>query len=320
VGIDLKKEIKLSDLFKRSSKQATPEPELAGDVEATVASDEASASEPKKHVSLFKRRPKEPKAATEKAEALDTTVGDAGIEEQPKRRSRLKRERQPKAERPTEGGAVAPAIPIMRAFNLLPKEDSRHAAHRRPTTAKLILVAVGLVSLVALGGMYMITGAQVSDKRATRDDLGSQLQSLRLEQQRRAEAAGKETDPALLQEQQARTAALSTALGKRVAWDRFLRDLSLVLPDDVWLQALQAAPPAPTDPAAGVVTAAGSTLTFTGATHAQDGVARFLSRLETLPELSRVTLLSSALVPLGTKEVVQFSITAVVKPPVGAAT
>src|SRR5207237_8723623 len=46
------------------------------------------------------------------------------------------------------------------------------------------------------------------------------------------------TQSALASENSARVAALSSALGVRTPWDRILRELSLVLPNDVKLTAL----------------------------------------------------------------------------------
>jgi len=40
---------------------------------------------------------------------------------------------------------------------------------------------------------------------------------------------------AILSQREQRTLALAAAIGKRVAWDRILRRMTLVLPDDVWL-------------------------------------------------------------------------------------
>ena len=67
----------------------------------------------------------------------------------------------------------------------------------------------------------------------------------------------------------ARIGALSAALSGRVAWDRVLRQVSLVLPEDVWLSNLSAAAPDTTQAAA-----TGSGFTLTGATYSQNGVAR----------------------------------------------
>jgi Tfp pilus assembly protein PilN len=48
---------------------------------------------------------------------------------------------------------------------------------------------------------------------------------------------------ALVADKQARVAALNTALSRRIAWDRILREFALVLPDDVWLLSMSATAP-----------------------------------------------------------------------------
>jgi len=98
-------------------------------------------------------------------------------------------------------------------------------------------------------------------------------------------------------ERQTRVTALASALGQRVAWDRLLREVSQVVPSDVWLVSLNALSPA-LNPAA-TVTAGTPPLppqgfVVTGCTYSQDSVARFLSRLSVVPDLTSMTLGSSA--------------------------
>ena len=57
------------------------------------------------------------------------------------------------------------------------------------------------------------------------------------------------TDDALAAEKGARVGALSAALTSRIAWDRVLRQVSLVLPEDVWLTSLSATAPTAAAPA-----------------------------------------------------------------------
>ena len=127
------------------------------------------------------------------------------------------------------------------------------------------------------------------------------------------------TTTALADAQAQRVSALSTILSRRVAWDRVLRGLSLVLPDDVWFSSLNAkAPlsaatsegPAPTSP--GV---APSGFTITGHTYSHEAVARLLSRLSVLPDLTDVELQRSTLVTSpGRPPTVDFTIVANVRP------
>ena len=85
-----------------------------------------------------------------------------------------------------------------------------------------------------------------------------------------------------------RTPIRSLALSQRIAWDRILREFSLVLPSDVWISSLSM-----TAPAAGATTTAATAATgFTiqATTYSYDSVARMLSRMQLIPDLTNVTL------------------------------
>jgi Tfp pilus assembly protein PilN len=104
-------------------------------------------------------------------------------------------------------------------------------------------------------------------------------------------------------------------LTSRVAWDRVFREFSLVLPEDVWLTTLSAK--SPISPVTNVSTTseggAPSQFTIQGRTYSHDGVARLLSRLQVVPDLTNVQLLSSTLSKVGGQDVVEFSIAADIK-------
>jgi Tfp pilus assembly protein PilN len=55
-------------------------------------------------------------------------------------------------------------------------------------------------------------------------------------------------------------------------------------------------------------------MTFAGYTYSQEGVARLLSRLEVVPSLQNVKLVSSSQAAVGSQIVVNFSIQADVRP------
>ena len=115
------------------------------------------------------------------------------------------------------------------------------------------------------------------------------------------------TQSALAADKQARVTALSAALSRRVAWDRIFRELSLVLPDDVWLTTLTAHSPA--SAASGSASGGLPTqFTMTGRTYSHDGVARLLSRLQVIPDLQNVTLVSSTRSEVAGQAVVEFNI------------
>ena len=197
----------------------------------------------------------------------------------------------------------------MRAVNLLPRDApvKSFAANRG--------VAFGGVGGAALVTVVLVTmtlgaGGAVSQRQAELDSLRAQLAAVPRPVER--DSGG---DAQLAAEKGARVGALSLALGGRVAWDRVLRQVSLVLPEDVWLTSLSATAPSGSvaAPAAGAAVATGFTLV--GSTYSQDGVARFLSRLSVVPDLANVRLVSSQTELVETRELVQFTVLADVRPP-----
>ena len=102
----------------------------------------------------------------------------------------------------------------------------------------------------------------------------------------------------------ARLTAFQTVVAQRLAWEDVLRDLSRVLPANVWLQSLNATSPTLTAGAARGTTAPVATsptspaavpvgFTVAGSADSQIRVAQVLDRLALLPWLSNVTLQSS---------------------------
>jgi Tfp pilus assembly protein PilN len=203
----------------------------------------------------------------------------------------------------------------MRAVNLLPSEE--RGGRRRPPAAPLAVAGVGvLVASVLAAGFFSASG-KVDERERELTAVERQLAAAR-----RAAKPSKPTPrPGRTTERDQRLTALNDALAKRLAWDRVLRDVSLVLPDDVWLTSLRAdAPEAaeagseaaeagsePTTPAAG------RTLTFTGFTYSQESVARLLRRLGLSRELANVRLQQSSVTEVGREEIFGFTVLADVK-------
>jgi Tfp pilus assembly protein PilN len=199
----------------------------------------------------------------------------------------------------------------MRAVNLLPRDEVVKSFE-----AKRGVVFGGVFGAVlvtaALFSMTISAGGAVSDKQAELDTLRAEIAAIPV-----ATVKDTSTDDALAAVKSARVGALSAALTSRVAWDRVLRQLSLILPEDVWLTNLSATAPsaAAVDPAAATT----SGFTLTGSTYSQNGVARFLSRLSVIPDLKNVRLQSSASQVISERELVQFTILADVRGPGEAA-
>ncbi len=179
----------------------------------------------------------------------------------------------------------------------------------------------------------------MNSKRSTLQALQDELASLPAPETREPQQ-----NPALASERQLRIATLGAALQSRLVWDRVFREISAVLPSDVWLTTMSAqtpqtpttvptattATPAPSSPTSttGTTTTATTTtaaptpapapatgpMTFAGYTYSQEGVARLLSRLAVVPALQNVKLVSSSEATVGGQTVVTFSIEADVRP------
>ena len=168
----------------------------------------------------------------------------------------------------------------MRAVNLLPRDDAKRTKTNVPVLAG-VMGAVIVTAMLAM--LFLSASGKVHDEQAQLAEIQTSLAAIPPPPP--TDAAG----DALVAQEKDRLTALGTALQRRVAWDRVLRNLSLVLPDDVWLSDLTATSPASPGSAAPVVTplpgAAPTQFLMNGYTYSQAGVARLLSRLERLPDL-----------------------------------
>jgi Tfp pilus assembly protein PilN len=194
----------------------------------------------------------------------------------------------------------------MRAVNLLPR-DHGHRTVKKESLPVLVGACSGVLVAAALGAMFMMGSGKIAAQQRKLDDLNRTYQAFPP-----PPAGPSALQQQLAGEQSARVSALSTALGSRVAWDRVFREFSLVLPDDVWLTTLTAKSPISpaTNAATSTAGAAPSQFTLQGRTYSHDGVARLLSRLQVVPDLTNVQLVSSALSKVGEQTVVEFSISA----------
>jgi len=192
----------------------------------------------------------------------------------------------------------------MRAVNLLPRDEAKRSFEAK---RGVVFGGVGGAALATavLASMIMSAGGAADSKQAELDALRAQIAAIPT-----APVIDTSREDALAAEKGARVGALSAALAGRVAWDRVLRQVSLVLPEDVWLTNLSAAAPDASQAAA-----AGTGFTLTGATYSQNGVARFLSRLAVIPDLANVRLQASQSQLLNDRELVQFTILADVRAP-----
>jgi Tfp pilus assembly protein PilN len=183
----------------------------------------------------------------------------------------------------------------MRAVNLLPQDEARRSSSG--SRLPLIAVAGGAVAVTAFAAMtFVSSGSEMSSLRSEVAALEAEIASI-------PKGPAPAVAPAVLQlERTNRLAALSAAVTGRIAFDRLMHEVSLVLPSDVWLTGITAAAPSPTPPTGATAGAApGATdvergVTIEGATYSHEAVARVLARFAAMPSLTNVQLTATALV------------------------
>ena len=176
----------------------------------------------------------------------------------------------------------------MRPVNLLPPQLVEQRASRLRDPRVLIGVSAAVVVLATLAFARHSASSTVASRRSELADVRAQIAlAARRPVAQPAQAAKTPID--------GRTAVVVDAASKRTSWDRLLRELALVLPNDVWLSDLKAqttdaetasastsASATPTDGTAG--------FSIQGSTYSQAAVARLLSRLQMIPDLADVRL------------------------------
>jgi Tfp pilus assembly protein PilN len=200
----------------------------------------------------------------------------------------------------------------MRAVNLLPRQAVERK-RERPNAVVLVAAIGGAAVVLALVGGFLLANRSVDRQRQA---LNTARSVLAVTPAHEVSAQTNAFRTAVLSKREERSLALAAAIGKRTAWDRILRRMALVLPDDVWLTSLVGQVPLTqtttvvpgTTPSA--LPATPTELTLNGDTYSQPSVARLLERLEVLPDLQNVQLQNSESTLLGGQVVYTFTIVA----------
>ncbi|HEY8029306.1 MAG TPA: PilN domain-containing protein [Gaiellaceae bacterium] len=187
----------------------------------------------------------------------------------------------------------------MRAVNLLPGEAKGGVSRGAPQPAVLAAAITGFAAMIVIGGGNLVQTARVSSAQKTLNAAKIQLAATPLPPKTQSVTP---PPPAVAQQMQPRLAAVSNVISSRIAWDRILREFSLVLPPHIQVQSLGLTAPS-------AVTASAQGFDLIGLTFTYDDVARLLSRMALIPDLTNVTLKSSGI----NQGVVSFEITADVK-------
>ncbi|HEX5928972.1 MAG TPA: PilN domain-containing protein [Solirubrobacterales bacterium] len=189
----------------------------------------------------------------------------------------------------------------MRPVNLIP-EGKQQGARKQLRTGPLAYIVVGALFAALLGvTALVVTGNQISDREAeiaqlTREDAD--------EKARLAELSGYTSFHAASQQRVATVASLAAS---RFDWERVMRELTLVLPGDVWLTDLTgtASAEATVEGASGIAlrsSVPGPALELSGCAAGQESVAGFVSALKEIDGVTRVGVQSSQ---IGDREIAE---------------
>ncbi len=158
----------------------------------------------------------------------------------------------------------------MRAVNLLPRQQIEQKRERPNTVVFIAGIGGAAVVLVLVAG-FLLANRSVDRQRQA---LSTARAVLAATPDHHVSAQTNAFRSAILSQREQRTLALAAAIGKRVAWDRILRRMTLVLPNDVWLTNVTgsvplqpAAAPATATTTSSALPATPTALTIEGATY-----------------------------------------------------
>jgi Tfp pilus assembly protein PilN len=179
----------------------------------------------------------------------------------------------------------------VRAVNLIPAEERRARPAARAGALSYLVVGVLIAALAGVTSL-VLTNQQVSDREAE----VAQLEQRRTAAQARADSLRAFAEFRSMQE--ARTATVTSLAQSRFDWERVLRELSLVLPADVWLVELTGtvSPSVQLDGGADISSrdsVQAPALEMVGCTVSQDAVGRLVAALRDIDGVTRVSVFKS---------------------------
>jgi Tfp pilus assembly protein PilN len=183
----------------------------------------------------------------------------------------------------------------VRPVNLIPQDQRRRTPREGSGRGAHAVLGV-LAVLLAMAVVYVLAANSVTEKK-------SQAEEARVEaEQLEAKAVNKGSFTDFAQIAQTRAASVTAVASTRFDWERFMRELSRVMPAGSWLTSASAAVTGtsdvaanPTDPAAITAPGTGSpSATLTGCTPKHSDVARMMVRLGQLHRVVDVELTQSS--------------------------
>jgi Tfp pilus assembly protein PilN len=194
----------------------------------------------------------------------------------------------------------------MRPVNLIPVEE-RRGEHAPMRSGPLVYIVVGAL-VAALAGVtaLVLTGNEIADRKAEAAQLRQEDAAVKA----RAQKLAAYTQFRALRDQ--RVATVTSLADSRFDWERVMRELSLVLPSDVWLTDLTATSAPGVSVGSGSSgggsessasgmrgSIAGPAIEMAGCANGQEGVAGFVTALKDIDGVTRVGVQSSALPDAG---------------------
>ena len=180
----------------------------------------------------------------------------------------------------------------MRPVNLIPAEQRRGGSSSgSQARASYLVIGVLVIALVAVSAMTMFD-KRTSDKQAEVDSLQAQVDTAQ------AEAASFDSFTSFQQLHDARIETIDSLAKSRFDWERVMRELSIVIPDRVYLTNLTGTvtPDASITGGAGVSARAaipGPALELTGCAKNQRTVARLIAAMHDIDGVGRVLVSNS---------------------------
>jgi Tfp pilus assembly protein PilN len=188
----------------------------------------------------------------------------------------------------------------MRPVDLIPAEQ-RQGAHAPMRTGPIPYILVGSLAAVLVAvALLILTGNQVSEREGEL----AELKSDNAVAKERAEGLVAYTQFQTLHEQ--RLLTIASLADSRFDWERVMRELSLILPSDVWLTTLEASASSGSA-GSGAGSGGGSgggdlrglipgpALQLSGCAAGQEAVAGFVTALKDIDGVTRVGVQSSEL-------------------------
>jgi Tfp pilus assembly protein PilN len=180
----------------------------------------------------------------------------------------------------------------MRPVNLIPIED-RHGDERPLRTGPVAYILLGALVLALAGvTMLVLTDNKISDRKSEL----AQVQREDEAEKAKAESLASYTAFSALHEERVQT--ISSLADSRFDWERVMRELSLILPHNVWLTTLEASASAESKAGGGGAlkgSIAGPSLSIVGCAAGQEAVAGFVTALKDIDGVTRVGVESSEL-------------------------